>query len=401
MRPIIRKEMPHLKPSEAIVELCDRWQKAPENSHNMKDVEDEVEKPRKPTAFRIFADKMRPIIKEEMPNLTQTELYKELAERWLVAPENEYKKQRHGTPYQLFSNKMRYIIEAEMPDLKPTDIFKELGKRWIVAPENPKRNIKDVEHEVKKPQLPTAYRRFSDKIRPIIKEEMPDLNPTDLFIEIGKRWMISPENPNRKISVHDVEFQGDKLVEKVQEIKVDIPKVSEVKQFFLDKDAELMNIAKIIFTTTSTWDQFWDLMQPFLNTMAQLCPNVEEETKNIFDILLNKEQTITYDDFLCRAKSPDVTVKLCGVDYLVHSAVVGKIRGNELSSFNSSCGHFHIIEIFKYIYGKYKTAQELVSANTKYDLENISICMQLMNIGIFGDDKFSEKVTQFINAKNK
>ncbi len=52
---------------------------------------------------------------------------------------------RSPTAYAIFSYDIRPIINQEMPNLKPTELFKEIAKRWKVAPENPNRQTADQE----------------------------------------------------------------------------------------------------------------------------------------------------------------------------------------------------------------------------------------------------------------
>ncbi len=44
----------------------------------------------------------------------------------------------------------------------------------------------------------SLYRKFAEKMRPIINLEMPNLKDVEMFREIAERWQLAPENPNKK-----------------------------------------------------------------------------------------------------------------------------------------------------------------------------------------------------------
>merc|ERR1719319_1399848 len=129
------------------------------------------------------------------------------------------------TAYILFSQEERAKVKIENPEYSIADLGKELGRRWAnIDPslkqqyeqryqeakaiydrenggEKPQSKKKDHENSGEKPhkkkrdpnapkQPQNAYLLFSAEERNKIKEDTPNISPTDLAKEMGRRWVV-------------------------------------------------------------------------------------------------------------------------------------------------------------------------------------------------------------------
>jgi len=155
---------------------------------------------------------------------------KELTENFAKSIQKGGKEKKEKTdvkkqlnPYMLWCKEEGQVIRDEnRGKLKPKEITELLGKAWTkekeenteiykkynkqykqekeergedVKEKKPKAKKEisspsdtDSDSKEKKKREPSAYQRFSSAIRPIIKQDMPDLKPKEYFGEIKKRW---------------------------------------------------------------------------------------------------------------------------------------------------------------------------------------------------------------------
>lgn len=125
----------------------------------------------------------------------------------------------HCTPYIHYSTHTRAAIKKDHPEMKQPEIVKELGRRWKELTEEEKlpwkqmsdrdkerhtrefaalsledqarynkakvrRKKKDKDH----PTVKTAFILFSQKLRPEIYKENPNVKFTEAGVILGKRW---------------------------------------------------------------------------------------------------------------------------------------------------------------------------------------------------------------------
>jgi len=111
--------------------------------------------------------------------------------------------------YFLFSQEERLKVKEESPDLSITEVAKELGRRWATLDPTLKHNYEQRYQEARKlydaemshykpakkkkdpnaPKQPlSAYFIFSTEERLKVKEENPTFSICDIAKELGRRW---------------------------------------------------------------------------------------------------------------------------------------------------------------------------------------------------------------------
>jgi len=130
---------------------------------------------RPPSAYMYFAQKMRPVLKDENPDANFAQIGRLLGDKWkeLSAEEkkpyealnkeakakyieeggNEGKKRKKagsGVPkkplsgFMFFSKELRPIIKGENPDIKFSEMGKQLGEQWKNLMEDEKKKYNDM-----------------------------------------------------------------------------------------------------------------------------------------------------------------------------------------------------------------------------------------------------------------
>ena len=133
------------------------------------------------------------------------------------------------TAYNLFCSDERAVVNKELPELSNKEIFTEMANRWKVLKEkNPEKyeqyqkvagvdkerynkEKESLEDDKKKgPKKPkTSYMFFCEEQRKVLNKEKPELSAKDVLVELGVRWKILKEKDVKKIKSYEVLAQKD------------------------------------------------------------------------------------------------------------------------------------------------------------------------------------------------
>jgi hypothetical protein len=152
-----------------------------------KKLKDENAPKRPKSAYLFFAEKKRPEIKQEHPDLKMTEVAKILGQRWKEAtPASKVKYDKKAT-----QDKERYK-EAIKDYIRPSDEvlseqkINQKKKRGKQSSGDKKQRKKKPEGAPKGPK--SAYMFFCAAKRHEVKEEHPDWKMTEIAKELGRMW---------------------------------------------------------------------------------------------------------------------------------------------------------------------------------------------------------------------
>ncbi|KAL0205023.1 hypothetical protein P9112_000330 [Eukaryota sp. TZLM1-RC] len=122
--------------------------------------------------FNLFAEDMRSTVMEEMGNPNESILEREVERRWnslSQAEKNDYEEQ--------YNNSVSKSTSSQSIPPKAKRASKKSKTKTEITP--------------KKPLTPWIY--FTMETRPIIHNEMPELNNNDILPEISLRWKAMTE----------------------------------------------------------------------------------------------------------------------------------------------------------------------------------------------------------------
>lgn len=122
--------------------------------------------PRKPqSAYLIFCNENRGLVKEQNPEIVATDVMRKLSEMWKEVKADKKKSQL----YMKKAERAREEYLKQMEEYTPPPGF---GKKK--------------EPKVKRP--PTGYILYCNDNRPRVKEDNPEFKTTDIMRELGKLW---------------------------------------------------------------------------------------------------------------------------------------------------------------------------------------------------------------------
>jgi hypothetical protein len=122
------------------------------------------------SAYILFSQDMRPVVKEEQPTLDSKDVLRALGALWKQADEDTKKK------YQELAEEDKGRFKSEMETYVPSVEEKvEKGKKQKKPKDAPK-NAK------------SGYMFYCAEIRAVVKEENPDMKPQEIMSEMGRRW---------------------------------------------------------------------------------------------------------------------------------------------------------------------------------------------------------------------
>ena len=133
-------------------------------------------KPKWCNAYMHFTMDQRSTVKEENPDMSNTEVTKELGRMWREDMSTEDKE-----PYQTASDEQKAVYDEAMATYTPPASDGE-------PEESPKKGRKKKRAEGEPKKSLNAYMHFTMDQRSTVKEENPDMSNTDVTKELGRMW---------------------------------------------------------------------------------------------------------------------------------------------------------------------------------------------------------------------
>jgi hypothetical protein len=173
------------------------------------------------SAYIIFSQDMRPIVKKEQPTLDAKDTLRALGAMWKKVDDKTKAK------YQELAENDKKRFKSEMENYVPNEVEKtnkdtKKSKKPKDAPKHAK----------------SAYMFYCAEMRGTVKEENPEMKPQDILSELGRRWKTVKDTESvkkyAKMAEKDkVRYTDEKKAydEKVDpEIAAKKAKVKEVKE---------------------------------------------------------------------------------------------------------------------------------------------------------------------------
>lgn len=201
-------------------QLADLVKAGEKKSRVTKKSKKDPNKPKKRSAYIIFGTKVREYIKNENPDIKNTEIMKEQARLWKTLSKDnpallEECKNEAEEEKRAYDIAMQTYVSSEEPEVKKRKSKKD--------PKKPKARL----------TMWTAYQKM---IRPILKVEEPNMKPQDVMKEISVRW-------NNFLEILD-----DETHKKYQEFK----RIKDELQEKVNEDLERFNREKEEMSTSSS-----------------------------------------------------------------------------------------------------------------------------------------------------
>ncbi len=189
------------------------------------------------SAYILFSQDMRPVVKEEQPTLDPKDVLRALGTMWKQADEDTKKK------YQELAEEDKNRYKSEMETYVPSEVVEkgEKGekskkqKKPKDAPKNPK----------------SGYMFYCAEIRAVIKEENPDMKPKEIMSEMGRRWkeVKDTEEVKKYLKMAEEDKERYAVEKKVYDEKTEVEKevkdkVEEVEE--VEEDERVKMIKEIM-----------------------------------------------------------------------------------------------------------------------------------------------------------
>lgn len=129
--------------------------------------------PKKPrSAYILYCMDARPKLVAKETNLEPPQVMKRLGEMWRELSEKKKKKYKklHEEDKERYNSEMENYTPPSQEELEEAN--KKKKKKARSGPSRPR----------------SSYLFFSSAIRPVVKEEMPELSGKEIMSEIGRRW---------------------------------------------------------------------------------------------------------------------------------------------------------------------------------------------------------------------
>ena len=144
--------------------------------------------PKRPmSAYLYFCKEKRAEVKEENPNMKATEITSELGRLWHEVKETEEVEQ-----YNELAKADRARYNAEVPKEEKEEKPKKKKKAQVESDDGENKEEKPKKKRVTKkggPKRPkSAYLYFCEEKRAEVKEENPEMKPTEVTSELGRLW---------------------------------------------------------------------------------------------------------------------------------------------------------------------------------------------------------------------
>ena len=196
-------------------QLKDLLKKGMPKQAGEKKLKDENAPKRPKSGYMFFAEKKRPEIKQDQPELKMVEISKVIGERWksaVPATKEKYNKKSE-------SDKLRY--KEEMASYKRPSDEVLLTQKINQKKKRGKQASGDKKKRAKKPEgAPTrgksAYLFFCQANRPEVKEANPSFKATEVMAELGRMWKELPDEDKVEFEEQAAEAKEKYLQEKTE-----------------------------------------------------------------------------------------------------------------------------------------------------------------------------------------
>lgn len=148
------------------------------------------------TAYNIFCSEERLKVKNDNPDLSNKEIFSEMAVRWNALKDSDPDRYEY---FQKLAEQDKQRYQTEKDNFVPTEETVEGSK---------KKSKKEKSDGPKKAK--TAYMFFCEHERKIVIKEKPELGAKDILVELGARWKNLKENDSKKIKSYEAMAEKDK-----------------------------------------------------------------------------------------------------------------------------------------------------------------------------------------------
>lgn len=232
----VKKKYPEISNKEIISKLAELWNKIKDDENKIKIFKDlaiedkerynqemsgtQVEKKTRKTskktvdgpkknssAYIHFCNEMRSVCKDENPDVDNKTIMKVLGDKWKSLDEDGKKKfnELAKKDKDRYEEEKKNWTAPEPVAVEPEPVVEKKTKKTVEKKKS-KATKKDedevvLEDEVPvsapvpdtKAKKPSAYINFVKEVRPVVKDELPDLQPKEIMSELGKRWKALSE----------------------------------------------------------------------------------------------------------------------------------------------------------------------------------------------------------------
>ena len=254
----------------------------------IKKVEKKESKPKKPkdapknarSAYILFSQDMRPVVKEEQPTLDQKDVLRALGALWKQADEDTKKK------YQELAEEDKGRFKSEMETYVPSEVV-EKGEKGEKGKSKKQKKPKDAPKNAK-----SGYMFYCAEIRAVIKEENPDMKPKEIMSEMGRRWKEVKDTEEAKkylkMAEEDKErYAAEKKVYQKTEVEKEVKekKVEEVEEVEDEEDERVEMIKEIM----ESFGEEQVTIRKIKEKLAERNVEIEKgELKEIVNRIMNK-----------------------------------------------------------------------------------------------------------------
>jgi len=175
-----------------------------------KKLKDENAPKRPNSGYMFFAEKKRPEIKQDQPELKMVEISKVIGERWksaVPATKEKYNKKSE-------SDKLRYKEEIPSDEVLLTQKINQKKKRGKQASGDKKKRTKKPEGAPTRGK--SAYLFFCQANRAEVKEANPSFKATEVVSELGRMWKELPDEEKIEFEEQAAEAKEKYLQEKTE-----------------------------------------------------------------------------------------------------------------------------------------------------------------------------------------
>ena len=132
------------------------------------------------SAYILFSQDMRPEVKKDQPDLDAKDVLKALGALWKSADEDVKAK------YQKLADEDKVRFKEEMDNYVPGEVDEKENTKKGKKPKDAPKSAR------------SAYIFFSQDMRPIVKEENPEMKSKEIMTELGKRWKEFKDSDDAK-----------------------------------------------------------------------------------------------------------------------------------------------------------------------------------------------------------
>ena len=166
------------------------------------------------SGYLFFCQEMRPVVKQENPNMKTNEIMAELGARWKELKENEPEEVEKYMDVAA-EDKTRYQEEMKnyVPSADEDEKSKEKKTKAKKPADAPKKNK-------------SGYLFFCQEMRPVVKQENPNMKTNEIMAELGARWKELKENEPKEVEKY-MEMAAEDKTRYQEEMENYVPSADE------------------------------------------------------------------------------------------------------------------------------------------------------------------------------